>query len=280
MRFSSKPWDALGGTYDFGFRQYAPNLGRWLNQDPLGEAGGLNLYGFVHNNPLIYADPLGLQGYIGYAPPPARPDPIVRAMQQANVQRMFPGPTILPAAIAAQLQADIGQLEYGLAGLVYDLMPLGSLWESGTGTDFFGDRLTRDERNAALKLAAVDLAGLAIPGTKGKVSCARGPKVTPRPPAPYWARPPQYYVSDGVRRSLAARESGVPNIQAKLVRAGQPDESVTVHLDQLHSPKASIDLADPRFSPSLRPSYPPILIQPLGAPGQLPTVPLLDVEFH
>jgi len=31
-------------------------LGRWINRDPLGEAGGLNLYGFVGNNPNYFID--------------------------------------------------------------------------------------------------------------------------------------------------------------------------------------------------------------------------------
>ena len=42
------------------FRPYIPPLGRWLNRDPIGETGGLNLYGYVGNDPVNYRDPLGL----------------------------------------------------------------------------------------------------------------------------------------------------------------------------------------------------------------------------
>jgi len=39
---------------------------RWISRDPLGEAGGLNLYGYVGNNPIILLDPLGLQAIIHF----------------------------------------------------------------------------------------------------------------------------------------------------------------------------------------------------------------------
>ena len=42
------------------FRAYDANLGRWLSEDPLGEAGGLNLYGYVLGAPVTNVDPLGL----------------------------------------------------------------------------------------------------------------------------------------------------------------------------------------------------------------------------
>jgi RHS repeat-associated protein len=59
-RFSSKEWHAASGLYYYGFRYYEPNLQRWLNRDPIGEAGGINLYGYCLNSPLYWIDPYGL----------------------------------------------------------------------------------------------------------------------------------------------------------------------------------------------------------------------------
>jgi RHS repeat-associated protein len=59
--YAGKYLDRETGLINFGFRYYSPELGRWLGRDPLGEAGGLNLYGFNHNSPLNYFDPFGLQ---------------------------------------------------------------------------------------------------------------------------------------------------------------------------------------------------------------------------
>lgn len=42
-------------------RYYAPSIGRFINKDPIGFAGGMNLYGYVGNNPTTNIDPLGLQ---------------------------------------------------------------------------------------------------------------------------------------------------------------------------------------------------------------------------
>ncbi len=43
-----------------GYRYYSPELGRWVNRDPIGERGGLALYSFTANRPLCRHDYLGL----------------------------------------------------------------------------------------------------------------------------------------------------------------------------------------------------------------------------
>ena len=43
----------------YGYRYYDPETGRWPSRDPIGERGGVNLYGFVFNNPVFWYDILG-----------------------------------------------------------------------------------------------------------------------------------------------------------------------------------------------------------------------------
>lgn len=45
-------------------RYYDPQQGRFVTRDPIGYAGGINLYGYVRNNPGNESDPLGLRGYM------------------------------------------------------------------------------------------------------------------------------------------------------------------------------------------------------------------------
>ena len=59
-QFSSKEKDLNSGLVYYLYRYYDPNLQRWLNRDPIGEMGGLNLYTFINNEPVIGVDYFGL----------------------------------------------------------------------------------------------------------------------------------------------------------------------------------------------------------------------------
>jgi len=61
LGFHSKYYDQESGLNYFYHRYYNPVSGRFINEDPLRLNGGLNMYGFVHNNPITWLDPFGLQ---------------------------------------------------------------------------------------------------------------------------------------------------------------------------------------------------------------------------
>jgi len=57
--FSTKYHEWETDLYYYGYRYYNSNTGRWLNRDPIAEAGGFHLYAFCANNSLSYIDAYG-----------------------------------------------------------------------------------------------------------------------------------------------------------------------------------------------------------------------------
>lgn len=61
FQYTGQTWLPELGMYHYKARIYSPTLGRFLQTDPIGYAGGANLYAYVGNDPLNLTDPLGLQ---------------------------------------------------------------------------------------------------------------------------------------------------------------------------------------------------------------------------
>lgn len=52
--------DDKTGLYYYRARYYEPKFGRFISEDPIRFAGGMNFYAYVGNNPVTHSDPFGL----------------------------------------------------------------------------------------------------------------------------------------------------------------------------------------------------------------------------
>jgi RHS repeat-associated protein len=130
-------YHARSGLYFAPGRVYTPSLGRWLSRDPIGERGGLNLYGYVENNPLSHTDPRG------------RNPVVVGAAIGTFIEPV--GGTIIGAGIGAVVTIIIG-------AAVYDHVHNGDIqlsasfppgyWPGDTGAEEWGRRNGVDPREA------------------------------------------------------------------------------------------------------------------------------------
>ena len=60
FRYTGREFDEETGLYYYRARYYDPEVGRFMNEDPIGFSGGINFYSYVGNNPINFIDPLGL----------------------------------------------------------------------------------------------------------------------------------------------------------------------------------------------------------------------------
>lgn len=60
FQFTGQAWLPEAGLYHYKARAYSPTLGRFLQPDPIGYGGGLNMYSYVGGDPVNSTDPTGL----------------------------------------------------------------------------------------------------------------------------------------------------------------------------------------------------------------------------
>src|SRR5690606_27210833 len=59
--YTGQFFEPEAGLYYYKARYYSPKLGRFLQPDPIGYDGGLNMYEYAGSDPVNFCDPLGLQ---------------------------------------------------------------------------------------------------------------------------------------------------------------------------------------------------------------------------
>lgn len=87
LRMPGQYYDSESGLFYNWNRYYNPAIGRYINSDPIGLAGGLNTFDYVKANPISYLD---LLGWILF-----NPDGSIVFTPTGNIRHMtypFPGP--------------------------------------------------------------------------------------------------------------------------------------------------------------------------------------------
>jgi RHS repeat-associated protein len=62
LRYPGQYFDRETNNHYNYYRDYSPDIGRYVESDPIGLRGGLNTYGYVRGNPVSYIDPTGEVG--------------------------------------------------------------------------------------------------------------------------------------------------------------------------------------------------------------------------
>jgi len=120
---STNPYQYTGrendgtGLYYYRARYYDPKIARFISEDPSGFGAGINLYSYVANSPVNFADPSGL------CPPPNPCAPIGRAPSPSDYEAK---------GLTVQIMETSGYPPEEAAGVALNLYNLASFHRGGS----------------------------------------------------------------------------------------------------------------------------------------------------
>lgn len=125
FQYTGQAWLPELGMYHYKARVYSPTLGRFLQSDPTGYSGGINLYAYVAADPINFIDMMGTdccygpQGYKAPALDFERGERIARRVYELSgakdVVDFVKNPSWRTAGWAALAVAPVGKFERPLA---------------------------------------------------------------------------------------------------------------------------------------------------------------------
>ncbi|WP_265587992.1 RHS repeat domain-containing protein, partial [Sphingomicrobium arenosum] len=89
FQYTGQTWIDELDLYYYKARFYSPDLGRFMQTDPIGYGDGLNFYNYVGGDPINFADPLGLDSgpiVVTGTPEPSCPSNAVMYVQKSAGQ--------------------------------------------------------------------------------------------------------------------------------------------------------------------------------------------------
>ena len=133
-QFTGRVNDNVLGIYYYRSRYYAPQLSRFLSQDPLGiSSRDINLYRYAVDNPLLYTDPSGHQVFVAAALIGAAFNVGGLLVEHAISGCPVSGAEVFNAAVAGAAGAALGVLTGGIAEAAF-----GAAFGAGVGASAGG----------------------------------------------------------------------------------------------------------------------------------------------
>lgn len=172
MQFSSMPVQRQSGLSLYPFRAYDPTLQRWLNRDPIGEAGGINLYTFVGNSPLNRVDPYGLDP--AFSPGISMFSGLTASQQVQASRTAAPLTAALVASVATGGAADVALVGSGLMveGSLATAVTVGAISGLAGDAAYQGTRIALGDQQgfSGTELAVSGALGAGVGGAVNKLS--------------------------------------------------------------------------------------------------------------